>query len=771
MHEIETQFTEIFSLLQNPNKHKLDRAILALTNIPTNTIKHFCTQENERAKNLCAQFASCIENVLLNGEICEVEYLNLFTLLYEANPKPNPAFEVFLKNLSPLLFDPQSSEVENILFLQILSLCKMFASSAREGMEFFIAHVSLIDINVPQRDYLSDFILQRFPELGVDFGLFLQSMQGVLKNCLNLSTMRRRSLFNWQLHCFWNVEGYFNNLDWLTLYPTWREVFYTLLERTKQALDSENIANALEWLDETLYVQFFIYHICGNSFHTQAQWRDFNEEIDKKGAKTYALFAPLKSQLLEYATEIIAQNAQNTTKNQSNSHIPIIGILKDRIVENSPYKVEYSLFKNLLENETFSKHYRLKIYNMSLLEKSPDEPELVRNLESLGVEICNITQIENTKGFYNSHFLKALLLLAQLENDGIKVLLSPNNGYGISDFLLSIRACERQIYYSHGNFVYDIAGIDTRATHICNAQKSVVHEGFSFAGIPVKMDSQFYNPPLNEIALRTLEVLKAHFPTKRLGTIGRLVKITSKPYLRMVLHLMREFKECVYLACGGGNEKAVRTMIDEVFWEMTKAQGENPQDKALRNENLAQELESLQARFFFEGFVDSAIYGHLIDVWLDSFPLEQGESRIEYIAKGGIALTLSAENRDMRAKRIESWIDSHRAILEEFLDFAPLDSIPLDSMCSNFLTQNMDFLTIPQKPTNMQELQQFLYASPLVAFSEEEYLTKARTILNIPLQMLESLRAYSLQERAIWDFVRAKLGVEAFLELIAHKDS
>ncbi|RDU54882.1 hypothetical protein CQA49_04460 [Helicobacter sp. MIT 00-7814] len=769
MDEIKAQFAEIFSLLQNPNKHKLDKAILALANIPASAIKHFCTQENERAKNLCAQFASCIENVLLNGEICEVEYLNLFALLCEANPKPNPAFEVFLQNLSPLLFDPQSSEVENILFLQILSLCKMFASSAREGMEFFIAHVSLIDINVPQRDYLSDFILQRFPKLGVDFALFLQSMQGALKNCLNLSKMRRRSLFNWQLHCFWNVEGYFNNLDWLTLYPAWREVFYALLERTKQALDSKNIANALEWLDEALYVQFFIYHICGNSFHTQAQWRDFNKEIDKEGAKIYALFAPLKSQLLEYTPEIIAQNAQNSAKNQSDSHLPIIAILKDRIVENSPYKVEYSLFKNLLENEAFSKHYRLKIYNMGLLEKSTDAPELVQSLESLGVEVCNIAQIENAKGFYNSHFLKALLLLAQLENDGVKVLLSPNNGYGISDFLLSIRACERQIYYSHGNFVYDIAGIDARATHICNAQKSVVHEGFRFVGIPVKMDSQFYNPPLDEASLRALEVLKAHFPTKRLGTIGRLVKITSKPYLRVVLRLMRESKECVYLACGGGNEKAVRAMIDEGFWELAQAQGENPQAKALRDENLGQELKSLQAHFSFEGFVDSAIYGHLIDVWLDSFPLEQGESRIEYVAKGGIALTLSAENKGIRAKRIESWVDSHRATLEEFLD-----STSLDSTFSNFSaqsTQDADFIALPQKPTNTQELQKFLYAGPLVAFSEEEYLTKARAILDASLQVLESLRAYSLQERAIWDFVREKLGVQVFLELIAHKDS
>lgn len=760
MHEIKAQLAEIFSLLQNPNKHKLDKAILTLANIPKNAIKHFCAQEDKRAKDLCAQFASCIEKVLLNGEICEVEYLNLFTLLREANPNPNPAFEVFLQNLSPLLFSPQSSEVENILFLQILSLCKMFASSAREGMEFFIAYVSLIDINTSQRDHLSDFILQRFPQLGVDFALFLQSMQGALKNCLKLSKMRRRSLFNWQLHCFWNVEGYFNNLDWLTLYPTWREVFYTLLERTKQALDSKDITNALEWLDEALYVQFFIYHICGNSFHTQTQWRDFNEEIDKEGAKFYTLFAPLKNQLLEYTPEIIAQNIQNTAKNQPNSHLPIIAILKDRIVENSPYKVEYSLFKNLLKNEAFSKRYRLKIYNMSLLEKSLDEPELVKNLESLGVEICNIAQIENTKGFYNSHFLKALLLLAQIENDGAKVLLSPNNGYGISDFLLSMRACERQIYYSHGNFVYDIVGVDARATHICNAQRIVVCEGFSFAGIPVKMDSQFYNPPLNEASLRALEALKAHYPTKRLGTIGRLVKITSKPYLRVVLRLMRESKECIYLACGGGNEKAVRTMINEVFWEIAKVQ----------NENLTQELKALQARFFFEGFVDSAIYGHLIDVWLDSFPLEQGESRIEYVAKGGIALTLSAENRDTRAKRIESWVDSHRALLEEFLGSAVLTSAPLDSTHANFSaqsTQSIDFLTLPQKPTNTQELQQFLYNNPLVAFSEEEYLTKARAILNAPSQMLESLRAYSLQERAIWDFVREKLGTQAFLELIA----
>ncbi len=48
----------------------------------------------------------------------------------------------------------------------------------------------------------------------------------------------------------------------------------------------------------------------------------------------------------------------------------------------------------------------------------------------------------------------------------------------------------------------------------------------------------------------------------------------------------------------------------------------------------------LADRVFFEGFVDPHVFGYAIDLYLDTFPLESGESLNEYITKGGVAISL-----------------------------------------------------------------------------------------------------------------------------------
>ncbi|MCI7485545.1 MAG: hypothetical protein MSA68_06325 [Helicobacter sp.] len=704
-------------LAQIPNKYALDKAVLLLAEIPLSDLQRFCQAHKQQAHHICMQFANHLEHIFLSGHICEVDYMLVFPLLRFAAPPLDSRFEVFLENLEALLFGTSSNEIENIFFIQICSVCKMFAFGAEQGMEFFISKVCQLDMSVVQSENIASFIVEYFVKLGVDFEFFLGCMQRFLPQTLEFSKFRRRSVFNWQLHCFWNVEGYFNHTKWLALYPVWRDIFYGILSRVQENLNSKNFDSAQSLLDEALYVQFFIYHICGNSFHTQDQWRMFCEEIDKVASKVYAQFRP-------YMQEFLTPH----TKEHTPSKLHTIGILKDRIVENSPFKVEYSLFKNLLTDEEFCKRFRLKIYNMGLLEKSPDEEKLVRELESLGVEVCQYALQENTKGFYNSHLTKALLLLKEMQNDNIVALFSPNNGYGISDFLLSIKACDKQIYYSHGNFVYDIPNISIRATHICNASTKVWHEGFEFSGIPIKMDMRFYNPVLHTNDLHAIKVLKTKYSKKCLGTIGRLVKLDSKEYMQAIVRIMQQNPECVYLACGGGNKNSVRERIKEAFYD------------EMGHESCSNQLESLLERFYFEGYVDSVVYGHVIDLWLDSFPLEQGESRIEYVAKGGIALVLSQESFKERMQRIENLVNTHTRILEEFLQIHP------------------------HKASNLDHIKEILQDCSLVSFSQEEYVHKANSLL--ALDSLENLRSQSMLTREILDFLREKQCVNSFLRII-----
>ena len=747
--------THIIALLRAPcSKHTLDTAILQLcvcnpaTKSPNTPHSYDFPQDSETLTDLAQLLADKIYELLHNGTVCELEYIGVFWVLRALeSPLYDTRFAVFLEQMQPLLFSEGVSEGENILFLQGCSVAMMFMHGAEAGMKFFISHMCLLDMNLPQSEGIAEFCIKYFPLLGVEFSLCLEALTHALKRANTLNPKRRRSLFNWQLHCLWNVEGYFNNMRWLELYPAYKAVFYTLLDRTKDAL-SHDCECALKYLDEALYVQFFLYHMCGNSFHTQEQWREFCESIDHRAVAVYEMFAPyiesssgvIKSSESKQvdsnhicaprfndsgASEdsLSVSDIQNKVSSKETNTPILIGILKDRIVGNSPYKVEFSLFQNLLRTKGFSERFRLKIYNMALIEKSSDDEALRKELENLGIEICDVVALENTKGFYNSHLNKALLLWEAIRSDGVRCLISPNNGYGISDFLLSVRVANAQMYYSHGNFVYDIPAITHRLTHICNAQKRVSHCGFEFVGVSVKMDTRFYNPPIDS---HILQALRAQYPhnVKILGTIGRLVKIDSPTYLKSVLTIMRSYPQSIYLACGGGNESVIREKI------------------------VHEGGADLLRRFYFTGYVDSTLYGHIIDLWLDSFPLEQGESRIEYVAKGGVALVLSKESRQEREARISRWVAQYAELLTEFL------ALYNDS--------------VPTSPTitlaNLTDIQNVLCNCAYVVFDTQEYERRALELLQNP--SLELVRAQSLLEREILDFVRERVGVQSFMELI-----
>ena len=493
-----------------------------------------------------------------------------------------------------------------------------------------------------------------------------------------------------------------------------------------------------QWLDLALYLQFFIYHICGNSFSKQEQWQEFNTEISQYATPIYTEFA---AKFLPHLPGL--DSASHSSKGRK-----VIGILRDRFVENSPFKVEYSLIKNLLANAEFKQHYEIRIYCMSLVEKSENNPEAIAKFAALGVETIDIGLGFNKAGFYNSHLQKALALREIMLKDEVAMLISPNNGYGISDFLLASRCARVQVFWTHGNFVYDISGIDARLTHICNNQKHIIHNGFSFCGIPVQMDRSFYNPNVPQELVANARVCyvdsSAKQPVYLFGVIGRLVKIDSLAYLRSICAILEQNPHWSFLACGLGNEGEIKQKISQI----------NPQ---------------LLPRFFFSGYVDSAVYGHILDFWADSFPMEQGESRIEYVAKGrGLALRYYT----MSAKELESTLGEQLASTQETIEM-----IIDECKC----TKNSD--TKAEQLESTIELARALdsglfsdfasyrelalgFARETSAFSEAEYVEKATHIMRLcELDSSEYARKIAIQSaiHAVNSEIKARLGVEYFL--------
>lgn len=556
---------------------------------------------------------SILQNILKNGDVGNTSYLLLYLLFYPLQGKipQEMGLESFIQTAKSHFLAQGLGDFENQMLLELEVLCLILDAKCEEAIKRYIQGISHLGIHSATSGSSAEFIREYFPKMQISMQTFLNAMSGVLDReyYCSLSLMQRRSILNWQLHCFWNVSSFFNHRSWLTLYPLWRELFYWHLQN-----------GSVENMDHAVYMQFFIYHMCGNSFSSQEQWREFSKEIDEFASTYYASFA---------STQSLPQ-----ARGESEGKITI-ALLRDRIVENSPYKVEYSFLKQLLSNQEFSKKYTIKIYLMSLLEKSENSQSAIESYQRLGIEICDVAPYCNQRGFYNSHLQKAMLLYEMMIQDNVQILFSPNNGYGISDFLIASRVAKKQIFWSHGNFVYDVPNLDGRITHICGNEVELKREGYEFVGIPVVMDNAFYNPPISS---ELIAQARAKFPQDKLilGTIGRLTKIDSLPYLSMLVRIMKEFPNTIYLACGSGNTEEIKQKLKEI---------------------LGSEHEEFMQRFYFCGYVNNVIFGHIIDFWPDSFPMEQGESRIEYVAKGKLSLVLVKDPSKVQKEWVTMAVD------------------------------------------------------------------------------------------------------------------
>lgn len=692
---IENSLINISNILHNANtKQHIDSAINELLNlienVPLEDIQYTLNHSLKNQRTLIANlFRDKIYDLIFSqGDIAPSIYMILYLVIDESEDK---RFENLIEIADANLFGQNGvNEEENIMLIELGSLARILSGKKDEGIEHYIKNIVLIDMQIHSANKSASFILGFFEKLQIPFEIFIKAICKTLQKdyFFSLESKRRRSVFNWQLQVFWNIKHFFNHRDWLRVYPLWEGIFYALLDSS----DAKKI-------DEALYVHFFIYHMCGNSFSSQSQWKDFNKNISQKASATYQ----------DFSKTFKLTKPKNQRKSKK-----VIAFLRDRLVENSPYKVEYSFLKDLLENNNFKESFEVKLYNMALIEKSDDDPMIRKSYQDIGVEVIDIASEFNRDGYYNSHLSKALALIDKMTDDGVDILISPNNGYGISDFILACRVAPIQIFWSHGNFVYDVPNIDIRVTHICGNSTSIEHEGYQFIGINVKMDNKFYNPT---VPAQIIQNERKKYPQDKiiLGIMGRLTKIDSSTYLHTIITLMQEYPESIFLACGNGNIHQIKEKITSI------------------NANILE-------RFYFPGYVDSAIYGHIIDFWPDSFPMEQGESKIEFNAKGGLILNLSKETQKNRAYRLQKWLQENQG--------------PIELVCKD-LNITLDFF----KKILIEEVS-------YVAFDEKDYLEKARILLKATDKEKQTIKENKKIIRNVYESIRKNMGINTFLKII-----
>ncbi len=540
---------------------------------------------SEQKKQIAQLLREKCYNILLQeGETFEKDYIYFYAFFVNNDIPIDERFLPFVKIAQAELKRGNSLEEssEEAVLIDLIAIGLIFAGDTKKGLFEYIHGLSTIH-------FLDAIILDRI-KLVMNFFTKSNIQFEEVQECLtslfepdfffSLSAIQKRSVFVWTLHQWWNVPQFLNHLGWLHFYPQWKALFYRVLEEDRAF---------------AVYLQFIIYHFMGNSFHTQEEWKMFNDEITKRAEPYYIDFG----------------KSLTPCKKEMSTGKKIIAIIKDRVVENSPFKVEYSFLKALLDDNEMSNVYTIKVYLLGFVEKSNDDPALLEELKKCGIEVVDVVSDINVSTLYACHLQRALAVRERIIADGVDILISPNNGYGISDFILATRSAPLQIFWSHGNEAYDIEGIDKRISHI------QLTTYFKFQTFTIPMDTQrFYNPPVTQEAIF---VERSKYPKNKiiLGVIGRLVKVEHEDFLKCIAHVLKKNPETIFIAAGHGNYQALRAKVEAL--------------------GISKE------QFFMPGHVDAHVYGHIIDIFCNTFPLEQGESLDEFIYKGRAWINLAKD--------------------------------------------------------------------------------------------------------------------------------
>jgi len=510
-------------------------------------------------------------DMVKNGEIPSEEMLlDIVQNSADQGSGKDTELQQYIKLLNNALVQAQLPE-ESLLLIKTLFALENYISRD-EAFVLFIQRVIKLHVHKIPSEF-GDFVKELSQYYSAD--LIMQTLQAQLKNLHLKQDEEFRSFFNWSLHIFWNTKQLLNSDKWTSWYEDLKKLLKVLVEQKRAS--------------EVMYVEFFIYHVMGNSFQKIDQWKEYNENVIK-------LTEPLYK---ENTNDLTRLDKKEKSKKR-------IAFVVDRVVENSVFQVNYSFLKALKENDEFNKKYEIGVYTVNYFEKSKDDPECIKMIEELGIHFINPVRKFTLDGYYNDHLEKAKHLAQTLIFDEIDIMIA-GGAMPIIDYLYLARIAPLQIYYSHGNCAFNIEGINKRISHF--PQEC---EEFAWEILSVPLDRKFLvgEPKDKEKAKIIKERYEKEFGKDLviLGTIGRLIKIDSQEYLETVAKIMQENPNTIYLACGLGNINSIKSKLKKL----------NIDEK----------------RFIFTGQINAHVYGWVIDIFLDTFPLRGGSAKAEYMAKG-----------------------------------------------------------------------------------------------------------------------------------------
>ncbi|MDD5052063.1 MAG: glycosyltransferase [Sulfuricurvum sp.] len=454
---------------------------------------------------------------------------------------------------------------EYFLFNNLIFLLKIFNGEFESGFSHYLGNV--IKSNI--------FEAYKYPEAYQQFANLLKKslmpVDMIVKHLImvldeelffNNDVESQNSILLWIMTVIWAEERFIGS-----------SVFYELSKPFEKimlkALNCNNLALAMQ--------TYKVAHdILGNLFQTQEKMAWFNQVFTQPVSLHYSQIGKSLPSLIE---------VKKSKKK--------IAFVRDRFVNNSPHMIEYSVIKMLMSNANFKENFDVYIYSLGRIEKDLDDEKIIAAYQRLGVIVKAIPKMWYERGYYYNPVEKVMMIRNDIIQENIDVLIGTVAANSDLDFLFGTRSAPLQVYWSHGNFEYDVENIDKRITH-CN-----VPEGkFQFSHFTVERDYSDYR---QDDMIQEAQRIKDGYPkdTVILGSIGRLVKVDSMDYLTCVATLLKTNPNTVYLACGVGNEESIKEKVEAL---------------------------GIGDKFIFVGFVDAKIYVHVLDIYLDTFPHHGGES-------------------------------------------------------------------------------------------------------------------------------------------------
>jgi len=258
----------------------------------------------------------------------------------------------------------------------------------------------------------------------------------------------------------------------------------------------------------------------------------------------------------------------------------------------------------------------------------PSCPDLARRARALGVAVDEFPQ--PAQGVVAR--LQALHEAFARNGDSTAVWLSTPV---LAAFTLAMRVAPVQVFSSLRYHPLRLPEIDGYVTYGSWGEGERTFHGQRWTVCPVPLALERRVIPADDIAK-----LRARFPQRvLLGTLARPEKIASPAFLDCVARILERHPECGYLWTGHARHAGI--------------------DAFLRARGVGE-------RCHFVGWVDTALYGAALDVFLESFPLGCGITGYQAMA-AGVALLSYRDPNTVFGMRY--W---HEAAGQEALDDFPV---------------------------------------------------------------------------------------------------